>query len=264
MFICVFIFYHPSQLFNLLLSICNIHSNIFLSKGQLAEISKMFNGKIVSSQFVNILNNCSKNDNTEYIYIYILLYRYPPNTYSVKSLCNTINSCDAYNNFFNQLRNQLIEFILNPNMYNNMVKRRTFYYENGINAIPPPEPCFSKLIRNTFTKKPSPYHYDFSCIPNPKGMEEMLFSVRQRFGYSSRRSSYNVNTSVPKTRSSKSLKSPELTNFNVNNSHHEIKHKTAFSSKVTSNKSSTYKSCPDIKQQLLIDVETPKDENSQS
>lgn len=70
MFVCVFIFYEPSQLFSLLLSLCNIHSNIFISKAQLTEISKIFNGKIVSSQFINILSNCSKSDNSEYLFIY--------------------------------------------------------------------------------------------------------------------------------------------------------------------------------------------------
>lgn len=209
-----------------------------------------------------------------YLFIIFINYlfkknRYPPNTYSVKALNSVINGCDAYREFFVHLKTQLINLTLNPDMYNNIVKRRVFYYEHGTNSIPPPEPCFSKFIRSLFSKSPSPYHFDYSLSnPTQNAMEEALFTVRQKFGYSSRRSSYMVN-SIPITRSSKSLKSPEATPFvnnnsntNTNHCNHEVKHRTTFSSKVLSNNtSSRYKSCPDMKQPILIDVTSPKEED---
>lgn len=55
----------------------------------------------------------------------------------------------------------------------------------------PPEPCFSKMFRILFTTKPNPYHYDFFIqIPPDKSKASLLCQIKQKFGYSSRGTSY--------------------------------------------------------------------------
>lgn len=70
---------------------------------------------------------------------------------------------------------------------------------------PPKEDCLGIMKRHLVTHKPPPYYYNYSPYVHKQNVEDIVFSIRQRYGYSIRpfrQSSSNINTSTSITRKS--------------------------------------------------------------
>lgn len=78
-------------------------------------------------------------------------------------------------------------------MYNT-ISSRLFYYNHKAEFLSDPiESCADKCYRVIFTNDPPPYHYDYCppVIKQKNAMDEVIYYIKQKYGYSSRKSSYN-------------------------------------------------------------------------
>lgn len=72
-------------------------------------------------------------------------------------------------------------------MFLTISKRVEYYYGRKPNDPIPKENCLHRIARKTFTNKPSPYHYDYGVkFPTLKQRDNMVFLIKQSFGYSIR------------------------------------------------------------------------------
>lgn len=107
----------------------------------------------------------------------------------MKSFINYFKDYNLFNQFMYSLKGQLISFTIKFSQFKIIKRRISFYYNCKKDDEIPPEPWYERIVR-MFTGCPSPYYYDYS-IPNPNQhtLDEVIFEIKQYYGYSSRASS---------------------------------------------------------------------------
>lgn len=85
----------------------------------------------------------------------------------------------------------LIDNVLSPKIYSNIVKRQMYYTEDPLRILQPrSEPCCQYLQRILFTHEPPPYHYDFILQkPNEQSKDALVYYLKQGRGYGYRQHS---------------------------------------------------------------------------
>lgn len=140
----------------------------------------------------------------------------PDNMYYMKDFLSYFQESHDFNLFISSFKNFLIELTMKQCNYEIIKNRMKFYYDhinydNRKTLVVPKESCFNKAIRICFTSRPAPYHYDYCSLTNrEKGFDDMLFLLRQVFGYSCRNSSFkndypNTKLSMKSEKSEKSI-----------------------------------------------------------
>lgn len=88
-------------------------------------------------------------------------------------------------------RRQLSCIVIDNNTYENLNIKIKFYYMND-SKYTPKESCLAYLYRTVISKKPSVYSYNYSVSsPQDSYFDEMVYAIKQRFGYAIRNASSN-------------------------------------------------------------------------
>lgn len=134
----------------------------------------------------------------------------PSNAYSLKAFIRHFHVSLQFSGFLCEFKNQIIKLIFGSQLYNT-ISSRLFYYNHKSEFLSDPiETCADKFYRVLFTNDPPPYHYDY-CPPVTKqknAMDEVIYFIKQKYGYSSRKSSFNFGSFAL------SMKKSSLLNYN--------------------------------------------------
>lgn len=92
-----------------------------------------------------------------------------------------------------KVRIEIIQKVIKDEFYL-VIKRRIFYYnsyppDDGFSK--PKEPCVTYLTRRLFSFRPPSYYYDHKPLNKQVHLDEILFVIRKRYGYSSRPDRYS-------------------------------------------------------------------------
>lgn len=197
LFICTFMFFGSSHVLPLLLSMANIMSNLFITTDQIRNFLSLIRNTVLSFDVILLILEDSEN-RTEY----------SNNGYSIRAFMNIFINSTSYEDYVDCLKNILINLTIGNDYFEVIQKRVEFYYIKGNEyAKPPFEPLLSKLHRKLFTNHPAPYHYDY-FIHNPKrsSLSEMIFTLRQDFGYSYRSNTIDSESKLLLAKSSSSVR----------------------------------------------------------
>lgn len=119
--------------------------------------------------------------------------------YELKVFTEYLKNSIAFSDVIKSLRKDIMkitlelinveDILLRKIFYNKIMKENVKDERNNI-LYHPKESCMNHLYRVIFTCKPNPYHYDFSIQTSPEKVEnDVIFQIKQRFGYSKRGSS---------------------------------------------------------------------------
>lgn len=111
-----------------------------------------------------------------------------------------INSTPAFHIYVNIVKNTIIDNVISQNTYLAIVLRYTFYlYNTGYIQVPNEGLC-EKIIRKLFTRRPHPYHYDFSLKnPTSECVDTLLLELRHSYGYADRKSTLTDRSAIYST-----------------------------------------------------------------
>lgn len=104
------------------------------------------------------------------------------------------------------LREEIIRKVIKDEYYIT-IQRRIYYYSNyppDDGFTKPKESCISYLARRLFSYRPPSYYYDHKPLNSHMQLDETLYVIRKRYGYSSRPDRYS---------------SVSLSNYNNNSRH---------------------------------------------
>lgn len=191
-FICVFTFYPCEVILPLLYSLANIKSNIFITEEQIYTLFKSI--KASQQQYEDLEQFLSTTERRENGFVDI-------SQLTTFITCERILFYSVYT-----LKAQIIKTIIGYEEFTLIERRRLYFYDSEIIGMPPPkEDCLGIMKRHFVTHKPPPYYYNYSPYVHKQNVEDIVFSIRQRYGYSirpCRQSSSNINTSTSLARKS--------------------------------------------------------------
>lgn len=198
-FVCFFSFFDTNQQIQLLLIMAKVYSNVIITREQVNTFFREYQSKKVLKESV-IDNLTKKMDNL------------PNDTYLIKSFIAILKENTNFSSFLYQFKKEVVLFVFLPSDYQRINQRNTFYYENNtLKLKPPKEECCEYLHRVIFTRQPNPYYYDYFPMNSDikDGKSNLLFMLKQSYGYSSRMESItNYQSNVQHTTSlKKTLKS---------------------------------------------------------
>lgn len=199
LFICTFCFFSTVQIVPLLLSMCGVYSNLFITKDQVIQFFKIYPyDKSCYKEFIECLhpNKYIKRDR-----------------YNLKDFITSITSFTPTHNILESFRYEIVNKILTENIFLRMRSKIDYYYTTCefIERPKNPETCTDRLYRVLCTTEPHPYHYNYYIsTPSVADLELILYEIKQRYGYGLRDRS---KSQMSFNRSSKSMK---YNNFNNN------------------------------------------------
>lgn len=95
------------------------------------------------------------------------------------------------------IKTQIITLIIKKEIYT-IIKKKISYYRKFVNdeeVIQPKESCCQSFQRRFFTDYPPKYYYNYCPFYHKRNGDDLLFVVRQRYGYSVRINRVSSNTS---------------------------------------------------------------------
>lgn len=200
LFVCLILFCEIDRITSVLLSLCEVRSNLFITYEQIVKFVKNLDEKILLALDLSEVLNQSHIDVTDA----------QVNTYSVKAFQYSLSSSIAYQTFMFQLKSNILDVTLGKKLYTKIVTRRTYYIKHP-NSKAPKETCTSKVYRTLFTHEPNPYHYDFVSPDPVKSLNESVVLMKQGFGYAERKNStIETPNNTPVTKGRPSLNKKDL------------------------------------------------------
>lgn len=178
LFVCLILFCEIDRITSVILSLCEVRSNLFITYDQIVKFVKNLDEKILLAlDLGEVLNQSHIEVNDSQV-----------DTYSVKAFQYCLSSSIAYQTFICQLRSNILDIALGKKLYNKILNRRSFFIRNP-NSKSPKESCISKIFRTIFTNEPNPFYYDFICSDPIKSLNETVVLMKQGFGYAERKNS---------------------------------------------------------------------------
>lgn len=168
---------------------CGVNSNLIITKEQ-----------------VNLFFYKYSLKEDDYIDLFSLLDNsidrnidYSSEVYDLKVFIEYLKNSIGFSDVIKSLRKDIMkitmelinveEILYRKIFYNNIIKEN-IKNETNNKLYYPKESCINHLYRIIFTCKPNPYHYDFSIQSSVEKVEnDVIFQIKQRFGYSKRGSS---------------------------------------------------------------------------
>lgn len=191
-FILIFTFLKPDQLLPLIYSIIQVKSNRFITEEQVFVLMHYL--KTTPDGYQRIgewLSEIKKNENG-----FIPLNELSTFLLNEISLLYILSDVKA----------KIIEMIITFEVYESIERKMIYYDESsGVIKDPPSESCFSSLMRSMFSPSPPPYYCSYKYIKKVN-VEDILFAIRQRFGYSTRPTNCESSYMAHSTYSTNSLK----------------------------------------------------------
>lgn len=85
------------------------------------------------------------------------------------------------------IQSQLIEYVIKRDIFVKIHRRIKYYSDlNSPNIDPPPESCINYLERIIFSNNPPPFYFSYAPYNRKLNPEDILYVIRQRYGYSKR------------------------------------------------------------------------------
>lgn len=208
LFICTFCFFSTVQIVPLLLSMCGVYSNLFITKDQVITFFKIYPyDKSCYKEFIECLHP------TKYI---------KRDRYNLKDFITSITSFTPTHNILEAFRYEIVNKILTENIFLRMRSKIDYYYTTCefIDRPTNPETCTDRLYRVLCTTEPHPYHFNyFINSPSVADLDIILYEIKQRYGYGLRDRS---KSQMSFNRSSKSMKYNNFNSSSNNNSNKEM------------------------------------------
>lgn len=220
-FVCLFLFFSPSQIISICLANCRVYSNLIITTDQIDSMFQYFPKETKEKINVNSIITLSQSSSTP-----LLQQSHLSNTIPIKPFIDYLSASPVIHSLLYDFQTVLIKYTISLPVYYEMIQKHFYLYNQfRLNLPHPSESCCSKINRILFTTKPSPFHYDY-CLSNPttKSMDELIVFIKTKNGYSSRpQSSYELksNSNSPtvifdgsrKYKSYLSLSSPNYSSF---------------------------------------------------
>lgn len=118
------------------------------------------------------------------------------------------------------IQSQLIEYVIKRDIFVKIHRRIKYYSDlTTPNIDPPPESCINYLERKIFSNYPPPFYFSYAPYNRKLNPEDILYVIRQRYGYSKRPNRQSSSMlSSKSTRHHNSMSSSSCNNNNNSNS----------------------------------------------
>lgn len=172
-FIVLFSFFTIEQLLPLLYSVIRVKSNRVITEDQVFELLHNIKATPESYQTVGEWLADIKRDDNGFI--------------PLSELTTLLLNEPTILYILNELKTKIIESIITFELYLSIRKKKQFFDENSLTNIQPPkEKCMTYVLRVLFSHYPPPYYCTYTPYIHRVNIEDILYTIRQRFGYSKR------------------------------------------------------------------------------
>lgn len=101
------------------------------------------------------------------------------------------------NNLLYVIKTQIVSHIIKKELYTTIRKKMLYYskFTNPEEVIQPKETCCESFERTLLSDYPPKYYYNYCPFYHKRNVDDLLFMIRQRYGYSVRINRTSSNTS---------------------------------------------------------------------
>lgn len=193
-FVCLFAFYPKEYIVPILLSMCNLKSNLFILESQVEDFFRTIDQeRKVFESFLLLMSPLSG---------------FNEKRYNMKDFSFNLSQSDIIISLLDSLRKEIIEKVIGNAFFCSIMRKKCYYDHSREEKYYYEETCAEFLFRKFFTKRPHPYYYE--CVFKDNSLDvkkEIVNDIRIKFGYGHReRSTLNTPSATIKEAKSSSNK----------------------------------------------------------
>lgn len=181
-FVCIFLFLTPSQITSICMAANKVYSNLIITTDQIESLLQYFPKSIKDKLDIHSIILLAQSTNTP------LLQQSHSNTVPIKPFIDYLSASPIIHSLLYDFQTVLIKNTITLPIYYEMIQKHFYLYNQfRLNLPHPSESCCVRMNRILFSRKPSPFHYDF-CLskPSTNSIEELIIFIKTKNGYSSR------------------------------------------------------------------------------